>query len=156
MERCSRTLKGKWGSLINRRTGQYFGFVIDVPCRLLTNLRFADDVLLFGQSQNDAANMLSHLQQEAAQDGFIMHPDNTNLLAIVSVRVGSYVKMGNASVEVVPPTGFENYRGRIICLGEYRETEFANRVVAAWRVFGPALAHSLFEAIRFDFETQAV
>ncbi|CAK0810916.1 unnamed protein product [Prorocentrum cordatum] len=135
MERCSWSLKSKWGSLNKRRTGQYSGFVIDDPCHSLTNLRFADDVLLFAQSQRDAANMLSHLQQEAAQYGLIVHPDKTKVLANVGVRVGSTVRMGDASVEVVPPTGSERYPGRMICLGECRDTEIADRMAAAWRAF---------------------
>ena len=50
MEQCFRSLKKRWTSANRRKSGQYFGIVIDDPESPLSNLRFADDILLFADS----------------------------------------------------------------------------------------------------------
>ena len=71
MEVCFRSLCGKWKALNARRVGQYFGFVIDDPNDALTNLRFADDALLIGQSRADVGKMMEHLRADAAKYGCV-------------------------------------------------------------------------------------
>ena len=46
MEALFRGLKEAWRRRNAKRTGVYYGIVIDEPADPLTNLRFADDVLL--------------------------------------------------------------------------------------------------------------
>eukprot|EP00959_Pyramimonas_sp_CCMP1952_P173324 3621816-Pyramimonas_sp.AAC.1 len=46
MEAVFRKLKVRWANLNHKRCGSYYGMVIDSPGDPLTNLRFADDVLL--------------------------------------------------------------------------------------------------------------
>ena len=47
MEVIFRRLKTTWNKLNSRRSGNYYGLVIDSETDPFTNLRFADDVLLF-------------------------------------------------------------------------------------------------------------
>ena len=53
-------------------TGSYYGIVIDDERDVLSNLRFADDVLLFAQTLADAQKMVADfwqmLQQNMASD----------------------------------------------------------------------------------------
>ena len=71
MEVVFRTLKRRWSSLDDRRVGDFYGMVIDDPLDPLTNLRFADDVLLVASSTGDVRKMIydhrvntkSHLYQ---------------------------------------------------------------------------------------------
>ena len=58
MEQCFRSLKKRWKSTNRRRSGQYFGIVIDDPGNTLSNLRFADDILLFANSSPDLTKMI--------------------------------------------------------------------------------------------------
>eukprot|EP00959_Pyramimonas_sp_CCMP1952_P125753 2629694-Pyramimonas_sp.AAC.1 len=80
MEYCFTLLKSKWRHLNSRRTGQYYGFVVDDPNEPLTNLRFADDVLLFAQSKRDAAKILDHLRTHTARYGLRLHLGKTEIL----------------------------------------------------------------------------
>ena len=67
MEAIFRTLKIKWQSLNTRRKGQYYGLVIDEPQQLLTNLRFADDVLSIVFCKRDVATKIADLRNEACK-----------------------------------------------------------------------------------------
>ena len=66
---------------IGRKSGQYFGIVIDDPESPLSNLRFADDILLFANSSPDLTKMIAHLQDEAAKYGLRMHLGKTKILS---------------------------------------------------------------------------
>ena len=69
MEQCFRSLKKRWKSANRRRSGQYFGIVIDDSESPLSNLRFADDILLFANSSPDLTKMIAHLRDEAVKYG---------------------------------------------------------------------------------------
>ena len=53
MEAIFRKLKSRWRSLNVKRKSHYHGVVVDDPDDPLTNLRFADDVLLFSTCRAD-------------------------------------------------------------------------------------------------------
>ena len=55
---------------------------------LLTNLRFADDVLLLAPTLPQITVMLTQLQQEANHYGLELHPDKTKILTNLSRRRG--------------------------------------------------------------------
>jgi hypothetical protein len=69
MEAVFSNLKNKWQKLNTRRTGAYYGMIIDDPKDPLTNLRFADDVLLFASSKADIRRMIVDLKAEAIKYG---------------------------------------------------------------------------------------
>jgi hypothetical protein len=48
--------------------------------RYLTNLRFADDVLLVGRTLHQVKEMLSDLVDEAGKVGLSIHPGKTKIL----------------------------------------------------------------------------
>ena len=68
MEECFTKLKQRWHSANNRRSKEYFGCVIDDPEDPLTNLRFADDVVLVASNKRDFSRMVAHLAEEAEQN----------------------------------------------------------------------------------------
>ena len=49
----------------------------------LTNLRFADDVLLAARSLKQLCEMLMIVQHEASQCGLELHPDKTKIISTV-------------------------------------------------------------------------
>ena len=53
----------------------------------LNNLRFADDVLLIGKTQQQVAKMLDDLQTTARRFGLSLHPDKTKILTLSQRRV---------------------------------------------------------------------
>eukprot|EP00973_Karenia_brevis_P040552 5608375-Karenia_brevis.AAC.1 len=76
MDRCFQTLKEKWARANMRRIGSPFGLFVD-GSDTLTNLRFADDVVMFATSRGDMRKMLAHLLEESAKFGLKMHMGKT-------------------------------------------------------------------------------
>lgn len=77
VEACMRTLKMKWYNANRRRKGPLFGLQVDGAEETLTNLRFADDLLLLAQSMSDVGKMLNHLQAEMRKYGLKLNADKT-------------------------------------------------------------------------------
>ena len=65
MQSAFRPLKQRWNLLNARRSRQYYGVVVDRPDGSLTNLRFADEVLLGSSNRADVAKMLPGLQGDS-------------------------------------------------------------------------------------------
>ena len=61
MEVVFRRLTARWNKLNTRRTGVFYGVVIDSETDPLSNLRFADDVILFASSPVDIGKMIGDL-----------------------------------------------------------------------------------------------
>ena len=80
MEVVFRSLKRRWQALNERRTEHYYGIVIDDPRNPLTNLRFADDVLLIAASRGDVGKMITDLSHEAVKYGLKLHMGKTKIL----------------------------------------------------------------------------
>ena len=136
MEEVFRELKMKWSSADLRRTGAGFGLPVDNTKEPLTNLRFADDVLLFAQSRADVIKMTSHLAKTAAKYGLKLNYAKTKILDIHGIGTdAATVLIDGSSVEVLGPLCSERYLGRKICFGSYHETEIKNRIAAGWASF---------------------
>eukprot|EP00959_Pyramimonas_sp_CCMP1952_P059202 1236247-Pyramimonas_sp.AAC.1 len=86
MEAIFRTLKRRWASLNARRSGPYYGIVIDGPSEPLTNLRFADDVLLACPCKRDVSRMIVGPETEARKHGLKLHMGKTVVLANAGER----------------------------------------------------------------------
>ena len=61
LEVCFKKLKAKWARLNERRSDSFFCLVIDKENDTLSNLRFADDVLLVAASLPDLKEVMNHL-----------------------------------------------------------------------------------------------
>ena len=135
MEVIFRRLKSRWNKLNTRRTGQYYGVVVDRQTDPLTNLRFADDVLLFAHSPRDAAKMIQDLSQEAAKFGLKLHMGKAVVLTNRAAARPAAVACGNHEVKVVGAEETEKYLGRKLSATSFHPTEFANRMGAGWATF---------------------
>ena len=135
MEECFRSLKQRWNGLNLRRTRHYYGIVIDDAADPLTNLRFADDVLLVAQSRQDAAKMLTDLKHEAAKYGLVVHLGKTKILATRDEHCGGTVDIAGSCVDVLPPTASERYLGKKLCMDSFHDAELGNRLRSGWCAF---------------------
>ena len=135
MEVCFRSLTDKWRNLNSRRKGQYYGFVIDDPEDPMTNLRFADDVLLLGQSPRDIRNMLEHLRLAAETYGLKLHMGKTKVFTTAPRNRKTCLKIGEDTIDVLSGEASERYLGRKLCLASFHEAELDNRIRAAWAAF---------------------
>ena len=135
MESIFRTLKKRWGRLNAQRAGQYYGIVLDDPQDPLTNLRFADDVLLIASSKRDVGRMLADLSVEAAKYGLKIHMGKTAILTNTAAKRPDSIECRGESVRVVQPEGAEKYLGRKFAMDKYHQTELAHRIASGWGAF---------------------
>ena len=107
------------------------------PCSCnLTNLRFADDVILVAQSRSDIAKMLHHLQKSAAKFGLKIHFGKTKVMTWNSLAHSRpSVSVGGESVTILDEAASERYLGRKLAFQSCQEVEIANRLAAGWAAF---------------------
>ena len=133
LEDIFKTLKQRWTS---RRHGIRLGHT-DVT--LLTNLRFADDVLLFATTAPQLTKMLNDLHDVARRCGLELHPDKTVILCNLSERRGRQatksVEVGGRQVKVLAYDDATKYLGRKLTFHNHQTTEIDNRIATAWRKF---------------------
>ena len=103
----------------------------------LTNLRFADDVLLFARTLPQLTTMLTHLRDLAKTYGLELHPDKTYILSNLHRRRGSQatpkVDIGGQYVNVLHHKECAKYLGRKFTLDDYHTTEIDNQISTTWR-----------------------
>ena len=133
LEDVFKTLKQRWSS---RQHGLRLGHT---NATLLTNLRFADDVLLFATTAPQLTNMLNDLHDVAGSCGLELHPDKTVILCNLSTRRGRQaiksVQVGGRLVKVLHYADATKYLGRKLAFHNHHTTEIDNRITTAWRKF---------------------
>ena len=131
LEQVMRKVKEKWKAR---------GYGIQLECSVglaLTNLRFADDILLTARSLPQIKQMLIDVVEASAEVGLTLHPEKTKIQHN-NIGYGSRVKKAvikGMEVEVLPPEGFTMYLGRALNLTDVHEVELKNRVKKAWAKF---------------------
>ena len=133
MEAIFGKLKGRWKDLNAARKLHYYGLVIDDPCEPLTNLRFADDVLMFSRSRGDMVKMISELSREAKKYGLKIHMGKTKVMTNATIRKPLCCE--GAIFDVLEPNASERYLGRQLSMQEYHRTELVNRIKCGWKAF---------------------
>jgi len=111
------------------------GFGVNVGSEVLTNLRFADDVLLFAQCKADIGKMIGHLQEIAARYGLRLNYSKTKVFTTTEGELPDHIMVGTSSIEVLQHSQSEKYLGRKVSVDEYHWTEIRNRAAAGWRTF---------------------
>ena len=105
----------------------------------ITNLRFADDVLLFGRSLPQVTHMLEEVYREAQACGLQLHPEKTKIITSTGRTEGRprnrHINIGGLKIEVLTRETSIKYLGRKISFGEYHEDELASRIRAGWAKF---------------------
>ena len=108
----------------------------------LTNLRFADDILLVATSLTDISSMLADLNTEAQTVGLRLHPDKTKILHNGAQpthkrrrRTPSNVQVLDMTIEILPTHASTKYLGRKLSFGDPHRTEIESRISQAWRKF---------------------
>lgn len=102
---------------------------------ILTNLRFADDLLLLASSEKQVKHMLEHLVLAAREVGMEMHSGKTKVLSNDGACKKRSLRIGEAAVDILPTTESTEYLGQRLSLGELHNTEIEARLDKAWRKF---------------------
>ena len=132
-EHIMRKLKSKW-----RRKGH--GVTLKPREENLTNLRFADDILLVTRSLESMTEMIADLSAEAKHIGLQLHPDKTKILHNTWAknkrqRVPTKVNAGGMQIDVLAIEESTKYLGRQLSFSEPHQTEIENRIALAWKKF---------------------
>ena len=101
----------------------------------LTNLRFADDVLLFSTSLEKLREMLCEFKASTETVGLGIHPDKTKVLSNQDKVKTEEIKVDNIKIEVLAKGGCARYLGQKITFEEQETEEIKNRLKAACAAF---------------------
>ena len=130
-----RRLKLRWKKLNSRRSGLFYGVVVDDPENPLFCLQFADDVLLLASNRGDIGKMILDLQREALRFGLELHTGKTVVLTNTFDNRPSQIRCGAQTIRVLAPDEAENYLGRQLAVQDSHAVEIKSRVSRAWGVF---------------------
>ena len=101
----------------------------------MTNMRFADDVLLFSTSLEKLREMLSDFKTSTEAVGLGIHPDKTKVLSNQDKVRAKEVTVNNIKIEVLTKGDSARYLGQKITFEEQETEEIKNRLKAAWAAF---------------------
>ena len=117
------------------------GFLVKHGHERLTNIRYADDIIIYAKSQNELMHMLVILAEELARIGLNMNIDKTKILSTATNRQGEnsadYIDIGSDLVEVLAVDECHKYLGRKLCLSQTlrAHADVGNRLGLAWAKF---------------------
>ena len=101
----------------------------------LTNLRFADDVLLFSTSLKKLREMLCDFKTSTEVVGLGIHPDKTKILSNQDKVKEKEIKVDNIQIEILKKSDSARYLGQKITFQDQETEEVKNRLKAAWAAF---------------------
>ena len=128
-----RKVKKKWAE---RKYGRDLGLGLDSGS-YLTNLRFADDILLVARSLPQIKQMIADVSAECEKAGLELHPDKTQIQHN-GIGYGSRVKtatVGSMVIEFLDPMTSNMYLGKALCLRNVHDAELEHRQKKAWAKF---------------------
>ena len=129
LESIFRRLKQTWAR-------KKFGLELSTNAsRYITNLRFADDVLLFARTRRSLQIMIKDLQTAAAETGLHIHPEKSKVITNGKRAAASQISITGGALDVLPDDEPVKYLGKKIAMTGMHETELNHRISAAWACF---------------------
>ena len=104
----------------------------------LTNLRFADDVMLFATSKEQIRNMMCEFKDATEKVGLRIHPDKTKIpsnQSNMNSDTKRYIKIGDMNIEILARSECVKYLGQRISFYQQETLEIKSRIRAAWTTF---------------------
>ena len=103
-----------------------------------TNLRFADDVMLFATSKEEIWKMLCGFKNATEKVGLRIHPDKTKILSNQSTLnsdTKKQLEVDDMKIEKMTRKESVKYLGQKISLYQQETTEIKSRIRAVWATF---------------------
>ena len=103
-----------------------------------TNLRFADDVMLFATSKEQIWKMMCDFKKATEKVGLRIHPDKTKILSnqsTINSDTKKDIEVGDMSIEILTRNESVKYLGQRISFYQQETTEIKIRIRAAWATF---------------------
>ena len=112
------------------------GFLLDVHHTRLTNLRYADDMMIFAKSPTELVQMTEWLVEELSNIGLHLNTAKTKVLTTTEDNT-DFLDIGGNLVDVIADTTCHKYLGRYLPGNLYNrgEVECQHRFQAAWFAF---------------------
>ena len=131
LEEIMKPVKQKWS---RKGWGVQVGWMTDEK---LTNLRFADDVLLIARTLPQLKMMLQDIIDAANAVGLQLHPDKTKILHnSIGYGVGATsAKLRSMEIEILRGCQNAMYLGRMLKPTDMQNEELKNRLSRAWAKF---------------------
>ena len=103
----------------------------------LTNVRFADDLMIYAKSWRELVIMLESLEADLASVGLSLNAAKTRIFTTAISPEVAYIDVGGEMIQVLGDGETHMYLGRKICgdLRRQSRTELAHRISAAWGKF---------------------
>lgn len=105
---------------------------IRVDGEYLSNLRFADDIVLISESGEDLQRMIQDLHSESSAVGLKINMKKSKVMSNCQA-VRHAFRLGNEILEQVDEY---NYLGQVITAGQNHEKEIRRRISMGWSAFG--------------------
>ena len=132
LERAMGRVKKSFGM---RKYGIRLGMTEDMR---LSNLRFADDVVLVATSLKHLTEMLLQVQREAANCGLGLRPEKTKIISSTNRNgrpCAKHANIGEMKIEIIPMQSSIKYLGCHISFGEMQDMELRQRIRGGWAKF---------------------
>ena len=100
----------------------------------VTNMRFADDVLLVASSKEQLQKMLCEFKKSTEKVRHRKHPGKTKILSNQSSNTRKEIEVGKIKVEILTREESTNYLGQMT-FQQQETTEIRNRIRAPWATF---------------------
>ena len=114
----------------------------------LSNVRFADDIVLFARKPGDLQTMLQALSNSSRKTGLTMNMDKTKVMIN---RQPSPIQVDSAHLQYIHEY---IYLGQLVSFKQTTEKELKRRIAIAWRTFWPLkfilLHRNLNRRLRFE------
>ena len=101
----------------------------------LTNLRFADDVLLIASSKEQLQKMLCEFERSTETVGLRIHPEKTNILRKPKLGHKKRMEVDDMKIEILTRGESVRYLGQTMTFMQQETIEIKNRIRAAWATF---------------------
>ena len=101
----------------------------------LTNLRFADDVLLSSTSLKKLRDMVCDFKTSTEEVGLGIHPDKTKILSNQDNVKEKEITVDNIQVEILRKSDSARFLGQKVTFEDQETEEVKNRLKAAWAAF---------------------
>ena len=104
----------------------------------LTNLRFADDVMLFATSKEQIRKMMCEFKKATEKVGLRILPDKTKIFSnqsTINSDTKKHLEVDDMSIEILTRNESVKYLGQRISFYQQETREIKSRIRAAWATF---------------------
>ena len=103
----------------------------------LTNIRFADDLMLHSKAESELVYMLETLSQELRNVGLQLNPQKTKILTTKKLTSPTFLDVDGDMISVLHGKEGHHYLGRVLCgnLRNRSAVECSHRIRVAWSKF---------------------